>query len=231
MKSNDIGVFIHRSVYSDSSLITWFFTRENGLQKFLFRGGKKKAHSLFPMAVCELSYYGHKNSDLLNLTSVESAQTSSFQFNPVTSTIAFFCVECVKKCMHQGDKDEAVLQFLVNFSNRLEHEEHAGVLPLQFLVDFSGILGLKPYSEGKEANFFNLDAGVFQVSTNSHERIVSGDGVDLISQLITEEGTTTPVAKHIRAEALNVMLEYYKIHIPRFENLETFDVVKEILSA
>ena len=231
MKSNDLGIFLHRSVYSDSSLIVWFFTRENGVQKFLFRGGKKKAHSLFPLAVCELSYYGHKNSDLLNITAVESAQSTTFQFNPISSTIAFFCVECVKKCMHQGDRDENVFQFLVNFSNRLENEKNKGVLPLQFLVDFSEVLGLKPQFEDEDGSFFNIHTGVFQSTTNSFERIVSGPGTDLIRSSIMHSSTSDNYNKQTRDEALNIMLEYYKVHIPRFDNLETFDVVKEILSA
>ncbi len=231
MKSNDLGIFLHRSVYSESSLIVWFFTRENGLQKFLFRGGKKKAHSLFPMAVCELSFYGHKNSDLLNLTLVEIAQPSTFQFNPICSTIAFFCVECAKKCMHQGDKDEAVFQFLAHFSNCIETEENKGILPLQFLIDFSETLGFKPYFESDKAIYFNLDAGVFQTSTNAHERILMGQGVNLIADLIKHGEVSERATKNTREEALDIMLEYYKIHIPRFDNLETFDVVKEILSA
>jgi len=231
MKSNDLGVFLHRSVYSESSLIVWFFTRENGVQKFLFRGGKKKAHSIFPMAVCELSYYGHKNSDLLNLTAVESAQASTFQFNPISSTIAFFCVECVKKCMHQGDTDESVFQFLANFSNVLDNEENAGILPLRFLVDFSEVLGLKPHFEDERGQFFNLDTGVFQLSKNSFERIFSGPGIELIQNLILDDLSIKNYNKQTREEAINIMLEYYKIHVPRFDNLETFDVVKEILNA
>lgn len=231
MKSNDLGVFLHRSVYSESSLIVWFFTRENGVQKFLFRGGKKKAHSLFPMAVCELSFYGHKNSDLLNLTSVESAQSSTFQFNPITSTIAFFCVECVKKCMHQGDKDDSVFQFLVNFSSCLDNLVNGGILPLQFLIEFSEVLGIKPHFEDENGQFFNLDTGVFQSTTNSFERIVSGPGTNLIQNIIQEGGVNSSSNKQTREEALNIMLEYYKIHIPRFDNLESFDVVKEILKA
>lgn len=231
MKSNDLGVFLHRSVYSESSLIVWFFTRENGVQKFLFRGGKKKAHSLFPMAVCELSFYGHKNSDLLNLTSVESAQSSTFQFNPVPSTIAFFCAECVKKCMHQGDKDDLVFQFLVNFSSRLDNMVNGGILPLQFLIEFSDVLGLMPNFEDEVGRFFNLDTGVFQSATNSFERVVSGPGTGLIQTLIQNGELNTSFTKQTREEALNIMLEYYKIHIPRFDNLESFDIVKEILNA
>lgn len=229
MKSTDLGVFLHRSVYSDSSLIVWFYTRESGLQKFLFRGGKKKAHSLYPLAVCELSFYGHKDADLLNLTSVESAQNATFQFNPIAATIAFFCVECVKKSVHLDDKDESIFQFLVHFSERLNSEKQIGMLPVFFLVEFSEYLGLKPYLEDENGTFLNLDAGVFQSSTNAHERIVYGDGVNLLYAIAFQMELPETVSKQTREEALNIMLEYFKIHVPRFDHLDTLEVVKEIL--
>ena len=133
--------------------------------------------------------------------------------------------------MHQGDKDEAVFQFLAHFSNCIETEENKGILPLQFLIDFSETLGFKPYFESDKAIYFNLDAGVFQTSTNAHERILMGQGVNLIADLIKHGEVSERATKNTREEALDIMLEYYKIHIPRFDNLETFDVVKEILSA
>ena len=231
MKSNDLGVFLFRSVYSESSLIVWFFTRENGLQKFLFRGGKKKAHSLFPMAVCELSYYGHKHFDLLNLTSVESALSTTFQFNPISSTIAYFIVECVKKSMHLGDVDKEAFQFLVNFANKIEEDGNKNVLPLTFLIEFSEVLGFKPHLEVDGGTYFNLDAGVFQSSTNSHERIVNGPGVNLIGALVKGSLTEENIPKQVRESALNTMLEYYKIHVPKFQELESFEIVKEVLNA
>lgn len=231
MKSNDLGVFLYRSVYSDSSLIVWFYTRENGLQKFLFRGGKKKAHGLFPMSVCELSYYGNKHSDLLNLTSVESAIPFTFQFNPISSTIAFFAVECIKKTQHQGDRDEEVFQFLVNFANLIESEENKGILPLLFLIDLSEVLGFKPHLSEENAIYFNLDAGVFQTTMSSHERTVKGPAIDLIIALVCGEEMNELSSKQLREEALNTMLDYFKIHVPRFDSLTSFDIVKEVLNA
>lgn len=231
MKSTDLGVFLHRSVYSESSLIVSFFTKEHGLQKFLFRGGKKKAHSLFPMAVCELSYYGRKDAELLNLTEVETIHPFTFQFNPVTSTIAYFLVECIKKSVQQGDSDKEVFHFLVSYAQRLETDENKGFLPLRFLLDFTDVLGFKPHFEKVEAKCFNLDAGVFQSHVSGHERIVSGPAADLIAAMLSNELFDSSWNKNIREEALKVMLDYYKIHIPRFENLTSFDIVKEILNA
>jgi len=231
MKSTDLGVFLHRSVYSESSLIVSFFTKEHGLQKFLFRGGKKKAHSLFPMAVCELSYYGRKDAELLNLTEVESIHPFTFQFNPVTSTIAYFLAECIKKSVHHGDSDTELFHFIVTYAQRLETDENQAFLPLRFLIDFTELLGFKPHFEQANANCFNLDSGVFQLHSSGHERIVSGAAAKLIATMSAGDLSPLVWSKTDREDALKVMLDYYKIHIPRFEDLKTFDIVKEILNA
>lgn len=231
MKSTDLGVFLHRSVYSDSSLIVSFFTKENGLQKFLFRGGKKKAHSLFPMAVCELSYYGRKESELLNLSTAESIHPFTFQFNPVASTIAYFLAECIKKSVHQGDRDEEIFHFLASYAHRLEEDDSKGLLPLRFLVDFSEVLGFKPDVGGDNFTHFNLDAGCFQQHGSVQERVVEGKGAELIRALVKGNLEITTSDKRVREEALTIMLDYYNIHIPRFENLAALEIVKEVLNA
>lgn len=230
MKSNDLGIFLYRSAYSDSSLIAWFYTRENGLQKFLFRGGKKKSNSLFPLSVNELSFYGHKHSELLNLTSAETVIPYTFQYNPVSSSIAFFAVECIKKSVHLGDKDEATFQFLVKFANELEKEKAPAFLPIIFLIELSDILGFKPNFEEESAYNFNLDEGLFQTTFNSHQRIVRGPEIDLISEIINGSIISNTVSKKTREDALNVLLEYFKIHVPRFDTLKSYDIVKEVLN-
>jgi len=48
MKQLDEAIFIHRTPYSESSLVVTFLTKEYGHQKFFFRGGKKKSIPALP---------------------------------------------------------------------------------------------------------------------------------------------------------------------------------------
>lgn len=231
MKFVDQGVFLHRLSYSDSSLITTFYTREKGLQKFLFRGGKKKAHSVFPMAISELSFYGRPEAELLNLTSVESSFSHSFQFDPVKSAIAFFMAETVRKCVHEGDADEEVFGFLMDYVEELESTNDLKLFPVSFLIGFSDILGFKPLIENNEFDIFNLDAGTFQRVGNIAERTRRGPGVDIIASLLLEGKLPDKTDKSSREEALEVMLDYFMIHMPRFTALDSYEIVKEVLHA
>ena len=157
MKANDFGIFLHRSAYSSSSLIVTCYTFKKGLQRFIFKGGKKKAQNLFPMSHVELTFYG-RNPDLLNLTNVESVTPQSFQFHPVRASIAFFMAEVIYKCVHEGDNDTNLFHFFSRSSSALNTQESLPIFPLKFLIDLSEKLGFKPLNEIREAHVFNLDS-------------------------------------------------------------------------
>ena len=231
MKFTDQAVFLHRTSYSDSSLITTFYTREKGLQKFLFRGGKKKAHSVFPMAVSELSFYGRPEAELLNLTNVETSFSQSFQFDPVKSAIAFFMAETIRKCVHEGDVDIEIFEFIVGYVEELESTNDLMLFPVSFLIGLSEVLGFKPLIESSDENIFNLDAGTFQLVGNNVERTRRGLGVDIIASLLLQGKIPENTMKKAREEALEAMLDYFMIHVPKFKALDSYDIVKEVLHA
>ena len=229
MKSTDNGVLIHRSPYSSSSLLTTFFTEKNGLQKFIFKGGKKKAHSLFPMAATELTYYG-RNSNLLSLTDVEATFPMTFQFNPVKSSIAYFMAEVVQKCVLLGDPDPLIYHLLKKYAFQLNENDEVQLFPLQFLVDFSDLLGILPLRNDSTAHIFNIDTGNFQHTLSNELRSFKGPSIDLLIHLIDKTKLEIWPEKEIRNDALRIYLNYFSIHIPRFKKLDSYAILTEILS-
>ena len=233
MKAIDEGIFLHRSHYSDSSLITTFFTKQKGLQRFVFRGGKKKAHQMYPLSVSELNYFGRNESNLMNLTSAQASANYSFQFDPVKSTIAFFIAECIRKCVIDNDFDPVMFEFLKSEIQRLNDAVECSLFPIEFMVSFSEVIGLQPLVE-KTGNVFNLDEGTINKGSNQLEqlnRIEEGAHVVLIASLIDGTYQAVAVNRETREKALETMMMYYRIHVPRIERFETYEIVREILSA
>lgn len=106
MKQTDLGVFIHRIAYSESSLITTFYTKNNGLQKFVFQGGKKKNSNLFPLNVCELDFYFRPDSELGKLTKADSiTNLDSIFSSPIKSVIAFFIADVLRQTLQTNQKE------------------------------------------------------------------------------------------------------------------------------
>lgn len=227
MKKTEEGIFLHRTSFSDSSLITTFYTEHSGLRKFVFKGGKKKAHQLYPMSVSELTYYGRAESDLLQLTAAETAAHTDFQFDPVKSTIAFFLAECARKCVHEYDADPHIFEFLKQTTLQLNAQsEQLGMFPTQFLVQFSEVIGMQPLVT-ESASIFDLDEGTIGDYAHPGNRSTSGEHVRLIAALIV--GKTIEATKETREKALQTMMEYYTIHVSRLNQFETFPIVKAIL--
>ena len=227
MKSIDKAVFLHKSSFSSSSLLVTYYTEKNGLQKFIFKGGKKRAHHLFPMAFSEIEYYG-RNNDLLNITNTESVFPQSFQFNPVKSTIAFFIGEVIRKSVEPGDRDSQLFSFLEKQTKRLEEEEKIHLYPIQFLVEFTNSLGIYPLIEEGGEKVFNIDSGRFQHTASIHQKTYVGESVNLIISFLNKEEPPS-TNKKVREESLKILLNYYSTHIPSFNKLESYEILKEVL--
>jgi DNA repair protein RecO len=230
MKVVDEGIFLHRTSYSDSSLITTFFTKDKGIQKFVFRGGKKKAHQLYPLSISELNYFGRAESNLLNLTSAQATCNHDFQFDPIKSTIAFFIAECVRKCTIDNDHDSAMYDFFYSEIHRLNDSEECSLFPVEFMVAFTEVLGFQPLVED-DGTTFNLDEGTIGRSKDPLSRTSSGAHIQLITSIITGAHAEMSIERGIREIALETMMSYYRIHVPRLDAFDTYEIVREILSA
>ena len=229
MRTTDHGIFLHRISYSNTSLIISFYTKEKGLKKFIFKGGKKKAHNLFPMGLSELSYYDRKESDLLQLTAAEPVFPTDFQFDPIKGTIAFFMAEVIRKVVQLNEKDPALFRFLEEAVYNLNDSSQSQLIPVLFMIDLAEWLGVQPFIESETYAHFNLDEGRYEGVIRNQFNVVSGEIADLIKAHIL--GKELPsISKPQRVLALEVMITYFRIHLPGFERLEAYEIIKEVLA-
>jgi hypothetical protein len=105
------------------------------------------------------------------------------------------------------------------------------LFPLSFLIGLSDALGFKPLIEEKGSEVFNLDAGTFQRVGNNAERTRRGPGIGVIAALLLGNSLPENTTKKAREEALGAMLDYFMIHVPQFKELDSYDIVKEVLHA
>lgn len=228
MKHVGEGIFIFRTVYSDTSLIVTFYTKNQGLKKFIFKGGKKKAHNLFPLAISELTYYERKETDLSLLNAADPVQVFNFPFDPVRSTIAYFVAEVIRKAVSDTEKDEHLYTYLIDVIHEIETSNDLVFLPHRFLLGFADKLGIHPQVEGN-ADIIDFAQGTIGHVGMSSNDIEQGDHIDLIRELI-QNGHTKSADKTTRMKALNTLLRYMNYHIPRMDSTNTLEIVKEILS-
>lgn len=229
MKESDIGLFLHRTSYSESSAIVSYFTRNHGFQKFIFRGAKKKSSHLFPLNIQEIIAYHRPESDLGNLSMAESTmEVQRIPFDAVRSSIAYFLAEILQKCLTHTERDERLFSFLHTQVLKLDQTDNLSLFPSQFLIQLTFYLGIEPQIVDENCNSFFLADGEF-VYANSPDPHCSNAATEVILSLL--RGEEPVVAPALRKEILNVLILYYKLHIENFGNLKTKEIVEAILNS
>ena len=229
MKQSDTAIFIHRINYSESSLIVTFYTLQNGIQKFIFQGGKKKGTALFPLSICEIIYYRRPDSELGKLTEAKPhIALQDIPMNPVKATIAFFMVDVLKQCLQTDQRDVSLFQFLEKTILSLNSATDLSLFAAQFLLDFSLHMGIDPHIQETNKRYFHLQDGDFSDYDRTGELVADGPPVILIQSILRKEPFSNPT-KELKSEVFDIMIHYYKLHVPNFNVQKSLDVIKEIL--
>lgn len=228
MKENDIGIFLQRISYSESSAIVSYFTLNHGFQKFLFLGAKKKSNLLFPLNVQELVYYHRNESELGKLTHAESTMdVRNIPFDPIRSSIAFFVAEVIQKCLTHTEKDYHLFAFLKEKIIALDQEDELAMFPIRFLLDFTFYLGIEPQILDEDHLHFHLEEGVFSAHAQ-RDRFCSEACSEALLQLLNDRSVIFPYT--LRKEAIDVLLMYYKLHLENFGSIKSKEVLETVLS-
>ncbi len=227
MKTVDQGIILQRRTYSETSLIVKAYTRSGGLQSFIFKGGKKKAHGIFPCSLSELEFYDRNESDLLHLTSVSNYESLDFPFDPVRGTIAFFIAEVIQKCVHPNEPDKPLYAFVENAIKELNSLENVRHFPVGFLFQLSNHLGVQPQVIHPEGMYFSLEDGLIDQHGHRAIHAETGEGVRLIRSLAQHHEISA--SREAREHALQILLRYLQFHIPGFTHPDSYDIVREVL--
>ncbi len=229
MKKTDHAIFLYRTHFSESSLITTFYTKNNGIQKFIFQGGKKKSVGIFPLALSEIHYYHRPDSELGKLTATNPLKMlHELNTNPLKSTIAFFLADVLRNSLKTDQQDHHLFDFLANRIELLSLSDDLSLFNTQFLIDFTYHLGIEPIQPSRICTYFYLQDGSFSDTYRPGEIATKNDGVLLIQELFLNKSQTN-YSKKTKTEAFETMLTYYKLHLPSFNISNSLEIIREIL--
>jgi DNA repair protein RecO (recombination protein O) len=233
VKKVDYAILVNRINFSESSLVLTFFTRENGIQKFIFQGGKKKSGPLFPLSVVEITYFKRPDSELGKITNVEAKHLlTEIRSEVLKSTIAFFVTDVLRKSLHTEEMDLVLFAFLESEIQFINQNSKLANYPIWFLIQFSKHIGFFPYVTSENPQFLNIFDGQLSNTKPKEDVYYQGDSIKLITDLIHSDRETAMqlnFPKAHRSEALKVLLSYYKYHVPHFNNLTSVEVINELL--
>ena len=231
MKQTDSGILLHRISYSETSLITTFYTQNHGIQKYIFQGGKKKSGNLSPLGIYELTYYRRPDSELGKLNQVQLIEPMYGIFaSPIKLVIAFFIADVLHQSLKTDIPDEPLFQFLMSSIHILNEDSNPQFFPATFLLSYIVHLGISPLIEEKDANYFDIQQGIF---TNSPRNIVStlqSDAAHIIRDYMEGIEIQELDFKKQTKEIVSILVTYLSFHVPNFKGEKCLSLAKEIMS-
>lgn len=234
-----LGFTLKSLKYGDTSAILKVYTRDFGMKSFhvkgFFSGKKKKLKILqFPFVQAEFSFKQKKDAGMISLYQVQTFSTFNQMYqHPVKLLILQFLTEVVFTALKDDEPNLKLYDFIENqISIFNDKKTNYADFHLTFLLQLTAFLGFFPNTENAELPHFDLKEGNFSVQKNElfvlHQedtntwRKLMQQAFDIDSKNQFNQST--------RKELLNILLEYYKLHLPGFREPKSLEILKEILS-
>ena len=229
MKNKDIGILIGKKNYSESSLILTFYTELNGLSSFIFKGARKKKLAIFHLGIYELTFFKRAESELGIINALDVAfPLSDIYTNPQKTILCFFIADVLKQTLKVEGGDALVFNFIREKICLLEVQSDLYTFPLEFLTGLIANLGYLQHFEEDNAPYFDLQKGVFTAVESPYSYFVEEQTAQQLKTYF-EGNYLQSFEKETTKKSLQLMIDYYRIHIPNFRIEVSLGIIKDTL--
>ncbi|AHM61641.1 DNA repair protein RecO [Flammeovirgaceae bacterium 311] len=222
------GIVLSHIRYRETSIIVKIYTEALGLQSYIVNGVRSSGNArsggsrmgLYqPLTLLELVVYYQDKAGLQRIKEIKCSDP--FMQLPMDfqkTGIAMFLTEMLGKVMKGEESNPQLFQFL-HSSIRILDSQQGGVqnFHLQFLLKLSGYLGFATPS----ADDFLVEVGPY-ISADATDR-------EAVERLLLEPyGSSIPLNGERRRHVLQLILQFYRLHVADFGELKSLPVLQEM---
>lgn len=240
MTDKTVGVVLRCLKYGDTSYIVDIYTETSGRLSYIVkvsrarRGGVRSSlfHSL---SIVEIETEGRNTARLHRIKEVRSLYPlHSLSLDPYKSAIALFLGEFLYYTLREEGVNRPLFAYLTHSIRWLDGCSGGRVanFHLVFLIRLLRFLGLSPNLEGYHAGcYFDMINAEFVPRQPFHANFLHSDEAAVVCGLLrmNYENMHLFVLNRLqRVRCLEVLNEYYCLHLPGFSQLRSLDVLKEL---
>lgn len=236
MKST--AILLRKIKYGEKNLILQTFTREEGSKAFFIGSsltqGKSKA-SLPALSVLDIVAIKGKG-DLMRVKEIQLIQKNYELISNVhKASLLMFINEVLIKSIGDYNQDEELFDFIAASIQLLDHQKENEVnFHLKFMLELSKHLGFYPNGQYSESNsIFDLFEGCFVPGLPIHQASLSPEIAVIFDKLLSCSMITSnevQMTNKDRRAILSGIIDYYRIHLEKFEELKSKEVLETVLS-
>lgn len=234
---NTDGIMLHLSPYGDSSVIAKIYTEKFGIQTYLVNGvrsSKSKNKRVFfqPLSLLQLVVYHRPDKGLQRISNLAFANRFiSIPFNITKSTQSIFMAELLYRTIREEEANPALFRFL--FDNIVQLDKSLSANPdfhLLFMIKLSAFLGFRPTDNYEEHLCFDMKEGCFNTKNSSHLYVIDESTSLLLHQCLNSSSKEPQLNHKQRTDLLNILLQYYQLHLPDGFRLQSMDILTELFN-
>ena len=227
--------------YGDAQLIVDFFTEKLGRLSFMVRIPKSsksrlKRQLFQPMMILHLEFDYRPKSNLQRIKEASIGYAFiDIPFSPYKLGISMFLAELLAYTTRNEQANASLYLFMQDSIEWLDRVEGSfSNFHIVFMIRLTSFLGFSPNIEsGMNGDYFDLVDGCFVPYVPTHVHYLNReDSLRLVALLRLEYKTMHlyTMSRMERNRCVEVILEYFKLHVPGFPEMRSFSVLKELFA-
>ena len=235
------GIVLRSVRFGESSLIVDVLTKSSGRVSFMVHipktsKGKIKKQYFLPMTLLDFEYDFRQRSNLQRIKDVRvSLPYSSIPIDPAKSCISLFLSEFIYYATRNEQENPTLFTYISTSLEWLDnaYEDFAN-FHLVFMMRLGKFLGFHPFLENFTPGcFFDLRNGCFTLSMPLHTDFLNAADAGHLYNLMRMNFDTMKLFKlshDDRNRITEIVLRYYKLHLPNMPELQSFDILREVFA-
>lgn len=226
------GIVLHKTKFSETSIIVKIFTENFGTQSFIIKNAFSKKskinHCFFSsLALLELTFDDHSLHKLSFLKDVAFIKHyTNIPFDPSRNAILFFYNELFYKLLYASFEDKRLFSLLENGLLQLDDpDSFRADIHLKLLVELIFCLGITPENNFSNSKpFFSLEDNRFISHYVESNLFLSEKASEYFSHLLDQKGDIIP-PKQIRNEVLSGMVNYLILNNEHIHSIDSLSIL------
>lgn len=221
--------------YQEKGLIVSCYTRSLGIKKFFIasafsgKGGNKSAY-FQPLTLLETEVNFKNKGTLEHFKEIRiSTPYADIPFDIHKSSIALFLSEVLHHSIKENEPDETLFDFLATALVWLDTHHDSLNFHLITLYKITKFLGFYPHINPENGRYFDLQNGAFSNDKNFHS-LSESDSELFVKLSVLNFNDPSCFTGIQRRSLLNILIDYYALHIDSFKKPKSLEVLKEVLS-
>lgn len=223
--------------YGESDLIARIYTRELGTQSYMLKGirksrkGKLRVSFFQPLTQLEIETQYKGKGTLEYIKDATIAYTYiNIPVDIAKSSVALFFGEVLSQLLTEQQPDERLFNYLSTIFEFLDQTDHVANFTIKTLLDISELMGFGMDKTTLDFPYFNMLDGSFD-NNGMLPHHLSEEESSLFKAFIGtnfDNIQNIKINRNQRTVLLNLVLDYFKIHLHTFKKPTSLTILKQL---